>query len=56
MDIKGSYDLILGINQMLNVSIDKLDTSAFYFADNVSWLGYNTYNHPGAGVNGILFP
>ena len=35
MDIRGPYDLIIGINQMLNVSIDKSDTSASYFADNV---------------------
>ena len=50
-----AYPLIFAIHEMFNVII-KSDISPFYFADNVAILGYNTYNHPGASVNGILFP
>ena len=56
VDFGSAYTLTPGIHQMVNVSIDKPDSSDLYFADNVSWLGYSTYNHLGAGVNGTLFP
>ena len=50
-----AYSLFVAIQEMFNVII-RSDISTFHFTDNVAILGYNTYNHPGAGVNGILFP
>ena len=53
--VSKAYPLICSIHEMFNVII-KSDISTLHFADNVGILGYNTYDHPGAGVNGILFP
>ena len=50
-----AYDLIISIHQQLNV-IRRLVIPTFYFTDNLAWLGNNTYNHPGARLNGIIFP
>ena len=52
----GAFDLIVYIHQQLNV-IRRSVIPTFYFTDlNFERLGNNTYNHPGAGLNGILFP
>ena len=47
-----AYPLISSIHEVTNVGIR---SHIFTFYDNV-WLGYNAYNHPSEGVNGILFP
>ena len=62
------FDLIVGIHQMLNVSeyfFKKIPISTlpfllffiFAFSNNIFFdlAGPNTYDHPGAGVNGIVF-
>ena len=48
-------EFFVGLHQQLNVIII-LVFLKFHFTDDVAWLGNNTYNHPGAGVNGIIFP
>jgi hypothetical protein len=49
------YDLILGIHEMLNVVISSVIVTFIFLL--IMWrLGYNTYHHPGAGVNGTVFP
>ena len=50
-----AFNLISSIHQQLNVT-RRLVIPTFYFTDNLAWLGNNTYNHPGAGLNGIIFP
>ena len=47
------YTLIVGIHEMLNVVNHSL---LLYILLTMSRLGYNTYHHPGTGVNGIIFP
>jgi hypothetical protein len=44
---------ILPIYQMFNVIIRR-SLSLLIFTHNVSMLGYNTYSHPSAGLNGIV--
>ena len=46
--------LIMGIHQMLNVTILLLPFIPFLLIT-WTWLGYNTYHHHGAGVNGTVF-
>ena len=43
------------LHQQLNVIII-LVFLLFHFTDNFACLGNNTYNHPGAGLNEIIFP
>ena len=50
-----AFYLFAAIHQQLNV-IRRLVIPTFYFTDNLAWLGNNTYNHPGAGLHGIIFP
>ena len=50
-----AFNLVLPIHQQLNV-MRRSVMPTFYFTDNLAWLGNNTYNHPGAGLNGIIFP
>ena len=50
-----AYPFIGAIHENFTVTI-RSDISTSHFADNMTILGYNTYNHPGAGVNGIFFP
>ena len=50
-----AYCLFVAIHEMFNVII-RSNISTFHFTDNVAILGYNTYNHPGAGVNETVFP
>ena len=47
-----AFVLISNIHAMLNVIISSL----FLYILLITWLGYNTYYHPGAGVNGFVFP
>ena len=49
------YSLIIGIHEMLNVIISSVIVY-FYILLTMWRLGYNTYHHPGAGVNGIVLP
>ena len=55
----GSYEALIfisAIHDMLNVII-RSTIVTHYFTDNSSLgLGYNTYNHPGAGFDGTFFP
>ena len=45
------YGLIICSHKMLNVV-----SLLLYILLTMWWLGYNTYHHPGAGVNGTVFP
>ena len=55
----GGYKALIFINaihEMLNVIIRSIIVT-HYFTDNSSpGLGYNTDNHPGAGLDGTFFP
>ena len=48
-------NLIMTIHQQLNVIITSV-IPMFYFTDDLARLGNNTYNHPCAGLIGIVFP
>ena len=50
-----AYEIVAPIHVQLNV-IRRSVIPTFYVTDNLAWLGNNTYNHPGAGLNGIIFP
>ena len=50
-----TLSFIVSVHVMLNVIILSL-ISTLCFTDNWTRLGYNTYHHSGAGVNGIVFP
>jgi hypothetical protein len=50
-----SIAIIGCIHQMINVIIKLLCLLLFALLIMWAWLGYNTYNHPGASVNGIVF-
>jgi hypothetical protein len=55
-DVENDIDLfIIDIHEMVNVIIS-LVISTLYFTDSMHCLGHSTYHHPGAGVNGIVFP
>jgi hypothetical protein len=45
--------LIANIHGMFNVIISSVFVILLIIW---TWLGHNTYHHPGAGVNGIVFP
>ena len=55
-DCSEAMIFIIAIHEILNVIIGSIIVT-YYFTDNSSLgLGYNTYNHPGAGVDGTFFP
>ena len=49
-----AYNLILGIHEMLNVIIRSVIVAVLLLKR--IRLGFYTYNDPGAGINGIVFP
>ena len=50
-----AFDPIVLIHQQVNV-IRRSVIPTIDFTDSLASIGNNTYNHPGAGLNGIIFP
>ena len=53
--VKAAYILITGIHAMSNVFISSVNF-VYVLLITLTWLGYSTYHHLGAGVNEIVFP
>ena len=54
-NIARAYDVIFRIYNMINVTIASVIIT-LYFLTMWTWLGYNTYYHPGEAVDRIVFP
>ena len=50
-----AYLLVVPIHEMLNVIIRSVITTILILLIMWIWLGYNTYTHSGAGLNGVVF-
>ena len=49
-----AFNFIVSFHEMLNVTTTIF--SSFLTSLLITWLGYSTYHHPGAGIDGIIFP
>ena len=50
-----ALNYIIAIHEMLNVIITLVIVLLIFILLITTWLGYNTYHRPGAGVDGIVF-
>ena len=51
-----AFNLFVSSHEMLNVIKTASSSIVNFFLLINFWLGYNTYHHPSAGIDGIIFP
>ena len=54
LNVAAAYNVITNIQEMINVTISSVVVT-LRFLTMWTWLGYNTYHHPGEGVNRNVF-